>query len=80
MEDTQQKEQQNIVDGTNQSSVIVDDTTLPVITEPVTTLTSASGMKFTVPEAFMEFCEQLMQEIKPCERKAHRKELRQAQG
>ena len=39
-----------------------DIMTLPLIEEPMATLTSSSGMKFMVPEAFVEFCDNLMHE------------------
>ena len=62
-DDTQHKEQQNSGNGTNQSHT-AEDMTLPLIQEPMATLTSLSGMKFMVPEVFMEFCENLVQENK----------------
>ena len=48
---------------TNLTSV-ADHTTLPQFTEPMVPMTSSAGTKFTVPEAFLEFCVQLMRENK----------------
>ena len=48
---------------TNESST-VDDTTLLYPKEPVAELTSATGMKFLVPEVFLEVYEELLQENK----------------
>ena len=47
--------QQNSDIAKNQSSA-VDDTTLQQFLEPMTAMASATGMKFLVPDAFLEFC------------------------
>ena len=49
---------------TNESSM-VDDTTLLQPKEPVAELTSATGMKFLVSEAFLEVYNELLQENRP---------------
>ena len=54
---------QNSGDDTNPISV-ADGTTLPQFMEPMAPMTSSAGTKFMVPEAFLEFCDQLMRENK----------------
>ena len=43
---------------------VADDTTLPHFMEPMAPMISSAGTKFMVPEAFLEFCDQLMRENK----------------
>ena len=54
---------QNSGNDTNIISV-ADDTTLPQFMEPMAPMTSSTGTKFMVPEAFREFCDLLMWENK----------------
>ena len=55
---------QNSVNDINLTSV-AEDTTLPQFTaEPMASMKSSAGTKFMVPEAFLEFCEQLMRKNK----------------
>ena len=60
-ETSQLPAQQNPGTETNQSS-IVNDTTLQQFDEPMATLSSAKGIKFLVPEAFLECYENIRRE------------------
>ena len=60
-ETSQLPAQQNPGTETNQSST-VNDTTLQQFDEPMATLTSAKGIKFMVPEAFLECYENIRRE------------------
>ena len=53
--------QQNSGIETDQSAA-VDDTALQQFPEPMTDMTSARGMKFLVPDAFLEFRGNMMLE------------------